>query len=92
MARDKTQRDPLPENFKTIDEFVQFWDTHDTEDYPEAWREVPVTISMQTRKYPRIVLEPNLARELEKRARDLGISLSELVNQLLKETLKRTAR
>lgn len=92
MEKNKTKRDPLPESFKTVEEFTKFWDTHDTEDYPEAWREVPVTISMKTRKYPRIVLEPNVARQLDKRARKQGVSLNTLVNQLLKETLKNDVR
>ena len=92
MERNKVRCDPLPERFKTIDEFNRFWDTHDTEDYPEAWREVHATVSMKTRKYPRIVLEPTLARRLDKRARAQGVSLNQLVNQLLKETLRHTAR
>lgn len=92
MEKNKTKRDPLPESFKTVEEFTKFWDTHDTEDYPEVWREVPVTISMKTRKYPRIVLEPNVARQLDKRARKQGVSLNTLVNQLLKETLKNDVR
>ena len=92
MVKNKNQREPLPESFKTIQEFTEFWDKHDTEDYPEAWREVQFHITMKNRKYPRIVLEPRLAQQLDKRARNMGLSLNALVNQLLKETLKRTAR
>ncbi len=84
MERNKVRHDPLPEQFKTIEALTDFWDTHDTEDYPEAWREVRATVSMKTRKYPRIVLEPTLARQLDERARAQGVSLNELVNQLLK--------
>lgn len=36
MARNKSQRDPLPEQFKTIEELADFSARHDTEDYPEA--------------------------------------------------------
>ena len=92
MDKNNTKRDILPENFKTVDEFVKFWDAHDTEDYPNAWREVPVTVTMKTRKYPRIVLEPTVARQLDRRARAQGVSLNKLVNQLLKDTLKHSAR
>jgi len=92
MERNKTKRDVLPENFKSVDAFVQFWETHDTEDYPAAWREVPVTVTMKTRKYPRIVLERTVALQLDKRAHQQGVSLNKLVNQLLKETLKHTSR
>ena len=87
MARNKIQHAPLPASFKTIDEFAKFWETHDTEDYPDAWREVPVTIAMKEREYPRIVLEPTIAHKLDQRARTLGVSLNELVNRLLKDAL-----
>lgn len=92
MEKNRSNRDPLPTQFKTIEEFTKFWETHDTEDYPEAWREIPVTISMRARKYPRIVLEPRVARQLDKRAREQGVTLNQLVNQLLKETIRHAAR
>jgi predicted HicB family RNase H-like nuclease len=92
MEKNKIRRDPLPERFETIDAFTKFWDTHDTEDYPEAWREVKARIRMKTRRYPRIVLEPMLARQLDKRARARNLSLNQLVNQLLKETLRHATR
>lgn len=87
MARNRA-RVPLPESFETIEEFDKFWDTHDTEDYPEAWREVQFSIAMKSRRYPRIILEPGVARQLDKRARAQGVSVNELVNRLLKETLR----
>lgn len=91
MEKNKIKRDPLPASFKTVDEFVKFWDTHDTEDYPEAWREIPITVNIKTRRYPRILLEPQLAMRLNRRARAKGVSLSKLVNELLKETLQDSA-
>lgn len=63
-GKNRSNRDPLPTQFKTIEEFTKFWETHDTEDYPEAWREIPVTISMRARKYPRIVLEPRVKQKI----------------------------
>ena len=29
----KKRRDPIPENFKSIDEAAKFWDTHSVADY-----------------------------------------------------------
>lgn len=92
MARNKSERDPLPGQFKTIDELVEFWDTHDTEDYPEAWREVQFDVRIKQRKYPHIILEPGLAQELEQRARRQHVSLNELVNELLKQGLGHSPR
>ena len=87
MARNKSEQELLPKQFGTIDELVKFWETHDTEDYPEAWREVQFDVRIKQRKYPRIILEPGLAQELEQRARRQHVSLNELVNELLKQGL-----
>jgi predicted HicB family RNase H-like nuclease len=92
MERNKTKRDSVPTQFKTIDELAKFWDTHDTENYPENWREASVTVRMKIRKYPRIVLDPLVAKKLNRRARAEGVSLNRLVNDLLKETLKQATR
>lgn len=92
MPKSRTQPDPLPHEFKNEQELTQFWDTHDTEDYPDAWREVKLQVRMTERKYPRILLEPRLAAELGRRANTLGISLNDLVNQLLQDGLRHPTR
>ncbi len=56
MPKNNTERDPLPETFDSLEELVEFWETHDTEDYPEAWREVKFNVLPQARRAPRIVL------------------------------------
>lgn len=87
MPKSKTQHDPLPDTFDSLEELIKFWDTHDTEDYPDAWREVKFNVLPQARRHPRIILEPTLAQQLERRARSLNISLNVLVNQILKESV-----
>jgi len=32
MPRNNKDRDSLPESFKTVDEFIEFWDTHNLGD------------------------------------------------------------
>jgi hypothetical protein len=32
--------DPIPEEFDSYEEAAEFWDTHDTTDYPDAFRSV----------------------------------------------------
>lgn len=36
------QRDPLPENFYSLEEFWAFWDTHSTADYEDLIEDVEV--------------------------------------------------
>jgi hypothetical protein len=38
----KKHVDPLPEEFASYEEAAEFWDTHDTTDYPEAFQTVEV--------------------------------------------------
>jgi len=35
MQNKTPQRDPLPENFDSLEEFWAFWDTHSTADYED---------------------------------------------------------
>lgn len=91
MPRNKKTRDPLPSSFKTIDEFTAFWDTHSIADYPEAFREIKGKVKVQRRRYYRVALAAPLGAQLEQRARVQGLTLDALVNQMLKESLRRPA-
>ena len=39
-----TQRDPLPEDFGSLEEFLAFWDTHSTADYEDQMEDVDIGI------------------------------------------------
>lgn len=86
-------RDPLP-NFKSLEEEVEFWETHSLTDYRDYWREVKdVKIDLVPR---RLSLEDELAQKINKVALQRGVSSETLVNlwlqQKLAETLKRDKR
>ncbi len=36
------QVDPIPEEFSSYEEAAEFWDTHDTTDYPDSFETVAV--------------------------------------------------
>ncbi|MHB8652789.1 MAG: ankyrin repeat domain-containing protein [Terriglobia bacterium] len=45
----KTKRiDPIPTEFASYEEAAEFWDTHDTSDYPSAFRTAKVVMPMHT--------------------------------------------
>lgn len=48
MPKTKKQRDPVPDRFASIEEFTEFWDTHDITDYPEVWRETDLKVNLQS--------------------------------------------
>lgn len=42
MSKKNKHEDPIPEEFSSYEEAAEFWDTHDTMDYPDAFEEVEV--------------------------------------------------
>jgi hypothetical protein len=86
-------RDPLP-NFKSLEEEIEFWETHSLTDYRDYWREVKdVKIDLVPRS---LNLEVELAQRINELARQRGVSSETLMNlwlqQKLSETLKRDKR
>ena len=45
-----TQRDPLPEDFDSLEEFLAFWDAHSTADYEDQMEDVEVDIDIRSSK------------------------------------------
>ena len=77
--------DPIPEEFDTYEEAAEFWDTHDTTDYPGAFRTVEVESEFRSRHYE-VELE-EVIRKLRAQARQRGVSVSQLASDLLREQL-----
>ena len=82
-------RDPIPANFKTLEEFDEFWSKHSLADYDDLQHDVDVTIKLGRRET--VLLKPKLARELKRRARARKLSVDSLVNRMLEEKLKEAA-
>jgi hypothetical protein len=66
---------------------VEFWDTHDTTDYPEAFRTVGVMAKLRHRHYE-IPIEADVVKTLEARARTEGVTLGHLASDLLRRQLR----
>ena len=47
----KKQIDPIPDQFATLQEAAEFWDTHDTTQYPRAFRTLRVVAELRNRHY-----------------------------------------
>jgi predicted phosphatase len=86
--RKKKRNDPVPETFPSYEAAADFWDTHDTTDYPESFRTVKVVSKLRNRYYE-IPLAPDVIRALEKRARETGVTLGRLTSHLLRQRLSR---
>ncbi len=84
MLNDK-ERDPLPGTFESTEALAEFWDTHSTADYPEAFEDVEVW--SQRRPDSLSNVPPDVRRALYEQSHKRGIPVDELIAELLREQL-----
>ena len=60
MRENKLKHDPIPKNFKSVEEAGEFWDTHDLADYLDSTKEANFEVNIQRRVFL-TALEPQLA-------------------------------
>lgn len=77
------QRDPIPEQFDSIEAAADFWDTHSLTDYEDQIREVEIEIRARRRR--RITLDPEVWERVAQQARIRGVTPETLVNLWLME-------
>lgn len=90
--RDKKvgQQDIVPDNFNTLDELWQFWDTHSTSDYEDDMEPVDIEIDLISSKIY-LPVAKDLLQEVRMQARRQGVSTETLINLWLQEKLHASA-
>ncbi len=78
--------EPIPDEFASIEEAGEFWDTHDTTDYMEAFTDVEIDVKLQGRKFE-INIDEEVMELLKKEARRTHTRPERLASQLLKKEL-----
>lgn len=78
--------DPIPENFSSLEEAGDFWDTHDTMDYPDAFKTVEVNAELRNRYYE-IEIDMSVAQALRDKARQQGVTTSSLATEMIRRQL-----
>nr|BAL58438.1 hypothetical conserved protein [Candidatus Acetothermum autotrophicum] len=78
--------DPIPEEFASYEEAAEFWDTHDPEDYPDAFRPVKATVELRRRRYE-IEVDEELVKMLQAAARRQKKTISQLASEILRKEL-----
>jgi len=86
MHDSKKHVDPIPDEFASYEEAAEFWDTHDTTDYPEAFQAVDVQAEFRGRHYEVEVAE-DVFRVLWEQARERGVSVSHLASDMLRQQI-----
>jgi len=84
------QRDPLPENFESFEEFSAFWDAHSSADYEDLMEDVDVQIDIRSSRIYCPVAK-DLVAELRSEARHQGVSTETLINVWLREKMMEVA-
>ncbi len=87
-SKSKRKRDPIPENFRTIEELWDFWDTHSTADYPELLEPIKVSVRLKKRIHLLRVAD-DLVSPLRRSARRRGVTPEALVNRWIREGLRK---
>jgi DNA-nicking Smr family endonuclease len=84
--RRKKHVEPIPEEFRSYEDAADFWDTHETTDYPEAFRTVNVQSELRRRRYE-IEIDEDLMRPLRAQARKKKVTPSALASDILRQRL-----
>jgi len=82
----RKQTDPIPEEFASYDGASEFWDTHNTTDYPEAFQKVESVTAFRGRYYE-IEVEADVVKALRAQAQHKGVTVSRLASDLLRQQL-----
>jgi CopG antitoxin of type II toxin-antitoxin system len=78
------KREPLPENFESIDDFQEFWDTHSSADYEELMEDVKMDVDVRSSRVYCAVAK-DILTQLRVQARRQGVSTETLINLWLRE-------
>jgi len=84
----KKRIDPLPDEFSSYGEASDFWDTHDTTDYLDAFRTVEAKTELKHRYYE-VELDEDLAKILSIQASQTGTTVGRLIGELLRQQMNK---
>ena len=90
MSDNQKRVDPLPEEFGSAEEAAEFWDTHDTTDYPDGFETVTVESQLKRRRYE-VEIDEDLMQALTEQAQKRGVAVSQLVSDMLREKIRPAA-
>lgn len=83
-------KDPIPQ-FKTVQEEAEFWDMHDTADYPEIWQPIGVKFRRKE-KVVAVRFRQRTFSAIRQQAIRLGIRPTTLVRMVMTQWLNSEKR
>ncbi len=88
MSTKKAKREPIPKEFKTLEEAGEFWGTHSAADYWDQMEDVKVEVQIKSRRYA-IMLDDTAYHAVRELAKAKRLTPDEYVNRLLHQELTR---
>lgn len=82
------ERDPIPENFSSVEEAAEFWDTHSAADYWDLMEEVDIQFDLKGRIYM-VQIQEDIYSQARTLAKSMNLTLEELVNRLLSREVQK---
>ena len=83
---EKREREPIPEEFKTLEEAGEFWDTHSAADYWDDMEETALEVDIQARRFV-VLLDDAVYHVVEELAATRGVQPDAFVNEFLRQEL-----
>lgn len=84
------QINPIPGEFSSYEEAADFWDSHDTTDYPGDFKDVEVQAELKHRHFE-VEMDEDVMDALIKQAKSPGVPASRIANNLLRRQLLATS-
>ncbi len=82
----KPEKEPIPEEFRTLKEAGEFWDTHSAADYWDEMEDVACEVDLRGRRFI-VALDDAVYRAVARIAATQHLPPDDLVNQLLRREL-----
>jgi len=86
MKKNKIIKEPLPDNFNSVAEAAEFWDSHSLADYEEYQKDIDIEVELKKDKNY-VAIEKDLSNVVDKIALAKGILPETLINLWLKEKI-----
>ena len=85
---EKHKKKPIPEEFKTLEEAGEFWDTQSAADHWDQMEDVAIEVEIQDRRFS-VLLEDAVYHAVEELASTKGVQLDAFLNEFLRKELVR---
>lgn len=90
MKNKRKKIESVPAEFASYEEAAEFWDTHDTTDYPDIFKTVEVQTELRKKHYE-VEVDEDIIKVLKKKAQELGVPISRLISAMLRKELSQVA-